>query len=78
MKQQKPYYLFLTLLGVAMLCLNLLDAPTLSDDMIYRFMWQADDSAPVEPIRSLGDLFRSQWTWRRPSSFLSPLWCCRC
>ena len=62
MKQQKPYYLFLTLLGVAMLCLNLLDAPSLSDDVIYRFMWHADDSAPVEPIRSLGDLFRSQWT----------------
>lgn len=62
MKQLKPYYLFLTLLGVAMLCLNLLDAPTLSDDMIYRFMWHEDESAPVEPIRSLGDLFRSQWT----------------
>lgn len=62
MKQQKSYGLFLALLGVAMLCLYLLDVPTLSDDIIYRFMWQEDESAPVESIRSLGDVFRSQWT----------------
>ena len=44
-----------------MLCMNLLDAPTLSDDMIYRFMWHEDESAPVETISSLTDLLQSQW-----------------
>lgn len=59
--KQKSYFLFLFFVALAMLCLNLLDAPTLSDDMIYRFMWNEDESAPVETIGSLGDLFHSQW-----------------
>ncbi len=60
-KSIKPYTLFLIILGFAMLGLNLLDAPTLSDDMIYRFMWNADETAPVQAIETIGDLFRSQW-----------------
>ena len=56
------YWLFLMVVGFAMLWLNLLDVPTLSDDMIYRFAWQTDDTAPVEAIGGLGDLLRSQWT----------------
>ena len=56
------YWLFLMVTGFAMLWLNLLDVPTLSDDMIYRFFWHADDTAPVETIGGFGDLLRSQWT----------------
>lgn len=56
------YWLFLMVVGFAMLWLNLLDVPTLSDDMIYQFAWQADETAPVEAIDGLGDLFRSMWT----------------
>ena len=55
------YWLFLLVVGVGMLLLNLLDAPTLSDDMIYRFKWSADEQAPLETIDSLGDLLSSQW-----------------
>lgn len=57
-----PYMLFLLVAGIAMLLLNLLDAPTLSDDMIYRFKWNADESAAVERIETIGDLLSSQFT----------------
>lgn len=60
-READNYWLFLMVVGFAMLWLNLLDAPTLSDDMIYRFMWNADPTAPVETIDGLGDLMRSQW-----------------
>lgn len=56
------YWLFLMSVGFAMLWLNLLDVPTLTDDMIYRFAWQADSSAPLEEINGLSDLFSSQLT----------------
>ncbi len=59
--QQRSYCFFLFVVGLMMLCLNLMDAPTLSDDMIYRFMWHADETAPVETIDTLGDLLTSQW-----------------
>ena len=55
------YRLFLLVVGFAMLWLNLMDVPTMSDDMIYRFLWHADEAAPVETINGLDDLFRSQW-----------------
>ncbi len=54
------YWLFLLATGVAMLLLNLLDAPTLSDDMLYRFKWSADEQAAPETIETLGDLLSSQ------------------
>ena len=56
------YVLFLLVTGFAMLWLNLMDVPTLSDDMLYRFMWNTDESAPVVPINNFGDLLQSQWT----------------
>lgn len=56
------YYPFLFIVGVALLWLNLMDMPTLNDDMIYRFMWQADEKSEVIPIRHFDDLIRSQWT----------------
>lgn len=58
---QRRYCLFLLIVACFMLILNLMDAPTLSDDMIYRFMWNADESAEVESINSLSDLFHSQY-----------------
>ena len=61
-RQSDGYWLFLMAVGFAMLLLNLMDVPTLSDDMIYRFAWQADSTAPVETIDGVGDLLRSQWT----------------
>ena len=54
------YVLTLMSVGFAMLWLNLMDAPTLSDDMIYRFIWSSDESQPVQVISGVGDLLRSQ------------------
>lgn len=51
--------LFLLLVGLGMLLLNLEDAPTLSDDMVYRFQWNTDGD--ILSITSLGDLLHSQW-----------------
>jgi len=61
-RENDGYWLFLMVVGFAMLWLNLMDVPTLSDDMIYRFAWQTDETAPVETIDGVGDLLRSQWT----------------
>ena len=61
MKRTRSYWLFLAVTGLAMLWLNLLDVPTLSDDIIYRFMWNTDETAPVQTIGSLADLLHSQW-----------------
>lgn len=60
-KGSDSYVMFLLLAGFGMLLLQLLDVPTLSDDMIYRFMWSADPDAEVQTINGLGDLCRSQW-----------------
>ena len=49
MKRTRSYWLFLAVTGLAMLWLNLLDVPTLSDDIIYRFMWNTDEAAPCRP-----------------------------
>lgn len=64
-RQSRPsdsYLIMCIVIALAMFGLLLNDAPTLSDDMIYRFMWQNDDDAPVQSINTLGDLLRSQWT----------------
>ena len=60
--ENRGYSLFLSVVFLMLLLLNLLDAPTLSDDMIYRFKWHADELEPVETINGLGDLLQSQWT----------------
>ena len=60
-REHDGYWLFLMAAGFAMLWLNLMDVPTLCDDIIYRFAWHADESAPVETIDGLGSLMRSQW-----------------
>ena len=61
-KDNRCYYLFLLTVALGMLVLNLFDAPTLSDDMVYRFKWNADENADVETINSLYDLISSQIT----------------
>ena len=60
-REQQPddsYKLFLIVAGVAMLWLFLLEAPTLSDDMVYRFMFQEDLDAACRPIQSIADLIK--------------------
>lgn len=54
------YLLFLILSGFAMLLLQLTDMPTLSDDIVYRFVWNVDEQASVSPIQDISDLVRSQ------------------
>ena len=58
MRKERVFLLFV---AVAMLCLELLDAFTLSDDILYRFVWQEDDAAPVRLVQSAADLIESQW-----------------
>ena len=53
--------LFLILSFFAMLGLQLLDAPTLSDDIIYRFAWQENESSTPQQIKNISDLIHSQW-----------------
>lgn len=60
--ESDSYIIFLLLSGFAMLLLNLMDVPTLSDDMVYRFMWNADIQDEIRAIGGIGDLFSSQWT----------------
>lgn len=59
--ENDSYIIFLLLTGFGMLLLNLMDMPTLNDDMVYRFMWSSDVQAEVRPISSLTDLLHSQW-----------------
>ena len=44
-----------------MVVLNHLTTPTLSDDVLYHFIFQYDESAPVQPIESFSDIITSQW-----------------
>ena len=55
------YYLLLIIIGIVFFSLNLLDVPTLSDDMNYRFIFNEDNSAAIESINSISDLFHSLW-----------------
>ena len=48
--------IIVTIIGL----LQLWSAPTLSDDIIYRFVWQKDWLSPLEPIRSINDIIKSQ------------------
>jgi hypothetical protein len=61
-KENYGYFIFLLLTGFGMLLLNMTDAPTLSDDMVYHFMWSENPDAEVQTIESIVDLFRSQWS----------------
>ena len=56
----KAYWLWMLLFGIAMINLNLLDVMTLSDDLLYRFIWQADEHNEPQKLESLSDLWQSQ------------------
>ena len=44
-----------------MLFLYFFDVPTLSDDMVYRFMWNKNEADAVQLINNINDLLYSQW-----------------
>ena len=46
---------------IVMVVLNHFTTPTLSDDVLYHFIFQYDESAPVQPIESFSDIITSQW-----------------
>ena len=58
---KKGYWLWMLFFGIAMIILNLLDVMTLSDDLLYRFIWQADERKDPQLLESLSDLFQSQF-----------------
>jgi len=56
-----PWLLFLLLVAIAMGGLQLFDTMTLSDDLLYHFVWQQDDTSPIHPLTTFNDLVTSQW-----------------
>ena len=58
---RRSYNIFLLLVFVVMVVLNHLTTPTLSDDVLYRFVFQYDETAPLQPIESFNDIINSQW-----------------
>lgn len=56
-----PWLLFLLLVTVAMMGLQLYDTMTLSDDIVYHFVWLQDQFSHIQPIRNISDLITSQW-----------------
>ena len=61
MSGNRHYLSFLVLSALGMLWLQWLDAPTLSDDMAYRFVWQSDEEEALTMVSSISDLLQSQW-----------------
>ena len=53
-------YVFITVVLAVMLFFNITTPPTLSDDLLYKFVWTADDMSPREQIGGVADIFRSQ------------------
>ena len=41
--------------------MQFLDSSTLSDDLVYKFVFQEDESSPLQLVKSLSDLLHSQW-----------------
>ena len=60
-RQRYVCWLFLGAILLLMLSLQLLETPTLSDDILYYFVWQKDEAAPAQLIQSWGDVLTSQW-----------------
>lgn len=58
---RRGYYGFLMVVFAVMVMLNHLTTPTLSDDILYRFVFQYDETAPVQPIENFNDIINSQW-----------------
>jgi len=60
-KSKRCYQWFLIAVTIGMLWLQLLDSFTLSDDLVYRFVFHENESEPLETVNSFSDLIRSQW-----------------
>jgi hypothetical protein len=54
------YVILLITITVIIGLLQLWSAPTMSDDILYRFIWQTEWQSPLEPITSVGDVIKSQ------------------
>lgn len=54
--------LLVTAVTVISALLYLWTPPTMSDDIVYHFIWQKDWLAAMEPVRTLGDVIQSQIT----------------
>lgn len=61
--KQKQYlrWVFLGVAALIMLTLQVFEAPTLSDDIMYHFVWQEDEAAPARLVQNASDLLTSQW-----------------
>lgn len=58
---KKVAYVILLIAMTAIIgLLQLWSAPTMSDDILYRFIWQPEWQSPLEPITSIGDVIKSQ------------------
>ena len=62
LKNSFPWLLFLMIVFIGMAGLQLFDTMTLSDDLLYHFVWQQDEASPIQPLTTLSDLITSQWT----------------
>ena len=51
----------LVIIGLCYFLLERNTTPTLLDDVVYRFQFTATGGLPPEPIKGLGDVFRSQY-----------------
>ena len=57
-----PWLLFLMIVFIGMAGLQLFDTITLSDDLLYHFIWQQDEASPIQSLTTFSDLISSQWT----------------
>ena len=58
--KRNSYYIFLVIVGIVIFVLNCLTAPTLSDDLLYRFVFPYNENEPIELVNSFSDVIRSQ------------------
>ena len=52
--------IFIVAVTIIIGLLNWYSTPTMSDDILYHFVWQEEWQQPLEPIESLSDVVRSQ------------------
>lgn len=60
LRKQLSFYIFLLIAFAGMLFLQLFDTLTLSDDLLYHFVWQSDISSPTRFINDIDDIIESQ------------------
>ena len=61
---KKILFILISILGIStIILLNWYDAPTMSDDLLYHFVFQKSQmkwDAPLEPIQDINDVIKSQ------------------